>query len=53
MCEYRGIDDAQCYNKEKLSPEKIERWIRNILKVGQDEELKLKIPCSKMAVFQR
>jgi hypothetical protein len=44
MCEYSGIDDAQRYTKEKLSPEEIERRIRNIIKVGQDEELKLKIP---------
>jgi hypothetical protein len=51
MCEYSGIDDAQRYTKEELSPDEIERWICNIIKLGQDEELKLKIPCSKTAVF--
>jgi hypothetical protein len=44
MCEYSGIDDTQCYTKEELCPEEIEHRIRNIIKVGQDEELKLKIP---------
>jgi hypothetical protein len=44
MCEYSRIDDAQCYNKEELSPEEIEGRICNIIKVAQDEELKLKIP---------
>jgi hypothetical protein len=44
MCECSGIDDAQRYTKEELSPEEIEHRICNIIKVGQDEELKLKIP---------
>jgi hypothetical protein len=41
MCEYSGIDDAQRYTKEELTPEGIKRRIRNIIKVGHDEELKL------------
>jgi uncharacterized protein YifN (PemK superfamily) len=44
MCDYSGIDDTQCYTKEELTPEEIKRRIRNIIKVGRDEELKLKIP---------
>jgi hypothetical protein len=44
MCEYSGIDDPQCYSKEELSAEEIENRIRNIIKVGRDEPLKLKIP---------
>jgi hypothetical protein len=43
MCKYSGFDDAQCYTKEELTPEEIERRIRNIIKIGRDEELKLKI----------
>jgi hypothetical protein len=44
MCQYSGIDDSQCYTKEELSSEAIERRIRNIIKVGLDEKLELKIP---------
>jgi hypothetical protein len=44
MCEYSGIDDPQRYSKEELSSEEIEHRIRNIIKVGRDEPLKLKIP---------
>jgi hypothetical protein len=44
MCQYSGIDDPQCYTKEGLSSEEIERRIRNIIKVGRDEKLELKIP---------
>jgi hypothetical protein len=44
MCDYSGIDDAQHYTKEELTPKEIKRRIRNIIKVGCDEELKLKIP---------
>jgi hypothetical protein len=44
MCDYSGINDAQRYTKEELTPEEIECRIRNIIKVGRDEELKLKIP---------
>jgi hypothetical protein len=44
MCQYSGIDYPQCYTKEELTSEEIEHWIRNIIKIGQDEELKLKIP---------
>jgi hypothetical protein len=44
MCEYSGIDDPQRYSKEELSAEEIELRIRNIIKVGRDEPLKLKIP---------
>jgi hypothetical protein len=44
MCEYSGIDDPQRYSKEELSAEEIEHRIRNIIKVGRDEPLKLKIP---------
>jgi DNA-binding GntR family transcriptional regulator len=43
MCEYSGIDDPQCYSKEELSAEEIEHRICNIIKVGRDEPLKLKI----------
>jgi hypothetical protein len=43
MCQYSGIDDPQRYTKEELSSEEIERRIRNIIKVGQDEKLALKI----------
>jgi hypothetical protein len=57
MCEYSGIDDPQCYSKEELSAEEIEHRIRNIIKVGRDEPLKLKIPmyengsCPEVSVF--
>jgi hypothetical protein len=57
MCEYSGIDDPQLYSKEELSPEEIERRIRNIIKVGQDEMLELKIPmyengnCPEVSAF--
>jgi hypothetical protein len=44
MCEYSGIDNAQRYSKEELTPEEIELQIHNIIKIGRDEELKLKIP---------
>jgi hypothetical protein len=44
MCEYSGIDDPQRYSKEELSAKEIELRIRNIIKVGRDEPLKLKIP---------
>jgi hypothetical protein len=44
MCQYSGIDDPQRYTKEELSSEEIERRIRNIIKVGRDEKLELKIP---------
>jgi hypothetical protein len=44
MCKYSGVDDSQRYSKEELSAEEIELQIRNIIKVGQDEPLKLKIP---------
>jgi hypothetical protein len=44
MCEYSVIDDPQRYSKEELSAEEIEHRIRNIIKVGRDEPLKLKIP---------
>jgi hypothetical protein len=38
------IDDPQCYTKEELSSEEIEHRIHNIIKVGRDEKLELKIP---------
>jgi hypothetical protein len=44
MCQYSGIDDPQCYTKEELTSEEIKCRICNIIKIGQDEELKLKIP---------
>jgi hypothetical protein len=44
MCEYSGVDDPQRYSKEEPSAEEIEFRIRNIIKVGRDEPLKLKIP---------
>jgi hypothetical protein len=44
MCDYSSINDAQCYTREELSPEEIEHRIRNIIKVGRDEESQLKIP---------
>jgi hypothetical protein len=44
MCQYSGIDDPQRYTKEELSSEEIEHRIRNIIKVGRDEKLELKIP---------
>jgi hypothetical protein len=44
MCEYSGIDDPQCYSKKELSAKEIEHQIRNIIKVGRDDPLKLKIP---------
>jgi hypothetical protein len=34
MCQYSRIDDPQHCTKEELSSEEIERWIRNIIKVG-------------------
>jgi hypothetical protein len=43
MCDYSGINDVQRYTKEELTPKEVERRIRNIIKVGHDEELKLKI----------
>jgi hypothetical protein len=57
MCEYSGIDDPQRYTKEELSSEEIERRIRDIIKVGRDEKLELKIPmyendnCSEVSAF--
>jgi hypothetical protein len=57
MCEHRGIDDPQCYTKEELSSEEIEHRIRNIIKVGRDEKLELKIPmyengnCPEVSAF--
>jgi hypothetical protein len=44
MCEYSEIDDPQRYSKEELSADEIEHRIRNIIKVGRHEPLKLKIP---------
>jgi hypothetical protein len=44
MCEYSRVDDPQRYSKEELSAEEIKLRIRNIIKVGRDEPLKLKIP---------
>jgi hypothetical protein len=44
MCDYSGIDDPQRYSKEELSVEEIENRICNIIKVGRDDPLKLKIP---------
>jgi hypothetical protein len=43
MCQYSGIDDPQRYTKEELTSEEIECRIRNIIKIGRDEELELKI----------
>jgi hypothetical protein len=57
MCEYSGIDDPQHYTKEELSSEEIERRICNIIKVGRDEKLELKIPmyendnCPEVSAF--
>jgi hypothetical protein len=57
MCEYSRIDDPQRYSKEELSAEEIENRIRNIIKVGRDEPLKLKIPmyendnCPEVSAF--
>jgi hypothetical protein len=57
MCEYSGIDDPQCYTKEELPSKEIERRIRNIIKVGRDEKLELKIPmyengnCPEVSAF--
>jgi hypothetical protein len=57
MCEYSGIDDPQHYTKEELSSEEIEHRICNIIKVGRDEKLKLKIPmyengsCPEVSAF--
>jgi hypothetical protein len=57
MCEYSGIDDPQRYTKEEISSEEIERRIRNIIKVGQDQKLELKIPmyengnCPEVSAF--
>jgi hypothetical protein len=47
MCKYKRIDDPQRFSKEELSAEEIEHRIRNIIKVGRDEPLKLKIPIYK------
>jgi hypothetical protein len=44
MCQYSGIDDPQCYNKEELAPEEIECQIYGIIKVRQDVVLKLGMP---------
>jgi hypothetical protein len=44
MCQYSEIKDPQRYTKEELSSEEIERRIHNIIKVGQDEKLEVKIP---------
>jgi hypothetical protein len=44
MCEYSEVNDPQRYSKEELSAEEIKLQIRNIIKVGRDEPLKLKIP---------
>jgi hypothetical protein len=44
MCQYSEIDDPQRYTKEELTSEEIERRIRNIIKIGRDEELELKSP---------
>jgi hypothetical protein len=43
MCDYSGTDDAQHYTKEELTPEEVEHRIRSVIKVGRDEELKLKM----------
>jgi hypothetical protein len=57
MCEYSGINDPQRYTKEELSSEEIEHQIRNIIKVGRDEKLELKIPmyensnCPEVSTF--
>jgi hypothetical protein len=57
MCEYSRIDDPQRYSKEELSSEEIEHRIRNIIKVGRDEKLKLKVPmyengnCPEVSAF--
>jgi hypothetical protein len=57
MCQYSGIDDSQCYTNEELSSEEIEHRIRNIIKVGRDEKLELKIPmyengnCPEVSAF--
>jgi hypothetical protein len=47
MCEYSRIYNPQHYSKEELSAEEIEHRICNIIKVGGDETLKLKIPMYK------
>jgi hypothetical protein len=44
MCQCSGIDDPQRYTKEELTHEEIECQNRNIIKIGRDEGLKLKIP---------
>jgi hypothetical protein len=31
MCQYSRINDAQRYTQEELTPEEIERQIRNII----------------------
>jgi hypothetical protein len=57
MCKYSGIDDPQRYSGEELSTKEIEHQIRNIIKVGRDEPLKLKIPmyengnCPEVSAF--
>jgi hypothetical protein len=57
MCEYSGIDDPQRYSKEELSSKEIERRVHNIIKVGRDEKLGLKIPmyencnCPEVSAF--
>jgi hypothetical protein len=57
MCEYSGVDNPQRYTKEELSSEEIECRIRNIIIVGLDEKLELKIPmyendnCPEVSAF--
>jgi hypothetical protein len=57
MCQYSGIDDSQRYTKEEFSFEEIEHRIRNIIKIGRDEKLELKIPmyendnCPEVSAF--
>jgi hypothetical protein len=57
MCEYSRIDDPQRYSKEELSTKEIENRIRNIIQVGRDEPLKLRIPmyendnCPEVSAF--
>jgi hypothetical protein len=52
----RILNATQRYSKEELSAEEIENRICNIIKVGRDEPLKLKIPmyengnCSEVSV---
>jgi hypothetical protein len=53
MCEYSGVDDPQCYTKEELSSKEIECRIRNIIKVGRDKKLELKIPMYENGNFPK